>query len=266
MNLTVSTFNIRTPNDTGLQAFETRLPLCDEFFAEVAPDIVGLQEVKPEPYAQFREHQPGYEFIGIGRLADGTDEAVPIAWKKDRFEKIDGGTFWLSETPEVPGSRAFDTYWPRICTWVKLRVKDAPESEKPAPIFCVYNVHLDNLVVPAQNLGLSLAKERLLAQIKAASETGTAPFCAILLGDFNIEAGSEVLVNFDREVSGILTEHTAHLPLTYHGWQEKAEKIDYIYTTNNLVPTAKSSLYKKVNAAGTCISDHWPVVLDLKTE
>lgn len=268
MIFTVSTFNIRKNKDIGLQSFEARLPLIDSFFAEAAPDIVGFQEVMPEPYATLRERLPEYDFIGVGRLADGSEEAVPLAWNRDKFEKLDGGTFWISDTPEVPGSRAYDTYWPRICTWASLRVRDQ--------VITVFNIHLDNLSVPAQELGLKLVSEKIQNIIRTSptvsppndksNDQAASGFCgtsAILLGDFNIEPNSEALVHFNHETAGLLTDHTGNLPQTYHGWQQESEKIDYIYTTGSLVPASEAYLYKKVSASGTCISDHWPVVVKL---
>src|SRR3712207_7586469 len=56
--------------------------------------------------SDLEERLPGYRWIGVGRM-DGKDggEFSPILYRSTCLEPIDHGTFWLSETPEEPGSR-----------------------------------------------------------------------------------------------------------------------------------------------------------------
>src|SRR4051812_15635396 len=77
-------------------------------------DLAGLQEVKPEQRAWLIEHLPEFGFVGIGRKPGDTDEAVPVVYRKRRFELLDSGTFWLSEKPSEPGSTSWGNKLPRI--------------------------------------------------------------------------------------------------------------------------------------------------------
>ena len=84
----------------------------------------------------------GYAFYGSYRDNTSSSEACPVAYLKSRFEFIEGGTFWLSATPSVVGSKAWgngieNSGYPRICTWALLRDK------ANGGVFCFAGTHLD---------------------------------------------------------------------------------------------------------------------------
>ena len=87
------------------------------------------------------EKLPGYAVFSAGR-DDGKDagESAAVFYRKERFEKLDGGHFWLSETPDVPGSKGWDAALPRVATWVRLKDRAAPD--RPPVLFL--NTHLDH--------------------------------------------------------------------------------------------------------------------------
>jgi len=62
-----------------------------------------------------------YDYYGNGRDAKNEDEAGPIFYKRDKFYPIESGMFWLSETPDIPGSILKKAYLPRIVSWIKLK-------------------------------------------------------------------------------------------------------------------------------------------------
>ena len=47
-----------------------------------------------------------YEVLGVGR-DDGQEkgEMTALYFKCERFQKLESGHFWLSETPDIPGSK-----------------------------------------------------------------------------------------------------------------------------------------------------------------
>ena len=47
-----------------------------------------------------------YEVLGVGR-DDGQEkgEMTALYFKRERFQKLESGHFWLSETPDIPGSK-----------------------------------------------------------------------------------------------------------------------------------------------------------------
>src|SRR5688572_30355099 len=125
--LRVMSFNIRygTAKD-GPNHWDLRRDLLVDTIRKFDPDLLGTQETLLEQAEYLAEKFPQYDWLGVGRDdAKRKGESVAIFWRKDRFEKLDAGHFWLSETPEVPGSKSWDTALTRMTTWVKLRDKKA---------------------------------------------------------------------------------------------------------------------------------------------
>ncbi|KAI4376234.1 hypothetical protein MLD38_014019 [Melastoma candidum] len=62
---------------------------------------------------------PGYEQFGISRKGseDHSDEHCTIFYDKEKVEIVEGGTFWLSESPSIPGSKSWGSEVPCIATW-----------------------------------------------------------------------------------------------------------------------------------------------------
>ena len=119
-------------------------------------DAFGLQEVDPEQMQYLREKMPGYGFVGEHRNPDRkSGEASPVAYRKDRFDLVKQNTFWLSDTPEVPGSRSWGAMCRRVCTYAVL--KDRVTGKH----FCFVNTHLDHKSELANTNGMHLILERM---------------------------------------------------------------------------------------------------------
>ena len=246
----IITFNIRTNADKGLQAFENRLPLLADFLREEGADIVCMQEVKPEMREALREALPMYRFFGKGRFADFSNEAVPILYDPEKLTLLAEETFWISNTPCVPGSRYADCYHPRICTWGRFAAETGDE-------FFVLNTHLDNLVGSARLFGARLAAHEIAKQPK--------DMPVIFCGDFNAEPDSEVVRYLLSADSLGFTELSGAFPYTYQGFgKAPTEKIDYFFVNAGIVPTAPVRMEERIAPDGTYISDHWPLVLEFE--
>ncbi len=129
--LRVMTFNVRygTAND-GENAWDQRKKLLVDVIREFDPDLLGTQEVLASQADFLQEKLSDYALVGVGR-DDGKrqGEFSAALYKKSRFDALDSGTFWLSETPDVPGSKSWDSLLPRIVTWVRLRDRESPQRE-----------------------------------------------------------------------------------------------------------------------------------------
>lgn len=177
-DLRVGSYNIRfsdgdrgTPNDWNLrkEALAGQLRGLDL-------DVFGLQEVCPDQMADLRERLPDYELVGDHRdQGRQTGEASPVVYRKDRFECVKSGTFWLSETPEVPGSKSWDTACPRVCSYVFLKDRQADRR------ICFANTHLDHWSAAARENGMKLILERLSGLSEGAP--------VVLTGDHNCRHG-----------------------------------------------------------------------------
>lgn len=171
----VMSYNIRygTAND-GENHWEKRKEFLVATIKSFAPDLLGTQETLGFQRDYLAAQLKDYEVLGVGR-DDGKDkgEMTALYFRRDRFEKLDGGHFWLSETPEVPGSKSWDTSLTRMVTWVKLRDRQNPKA-KPLLYF---NTHFDHRGEQARTESAKLIRRRIIAAGKNVR--------VIVTGDFN---------------------------------------------------------------------------------
>lgn len=171
----VLSYNIRygTAPD-GENRWERRREFLLETIRRLDPDLLGTQETLAFQRDYLAQNLPEYEVLGVGR-EDGKErgEMVAIYWRRERFERLDAGHFWLSPTPDVPGSRGWDAALPRMVTWVKLRDRKHPEKK---PILWM-NTHFDHRG--------QLAREESAKLLRLKVEELGAGCSIIVTGDFN---------------------------------------------------------------------------------
>jgi len=88
------------------------------------PDLVGLQEVHAGKQApDVRASLLEYRFLGVerGGPGDAAREISAVLVRSEAFEVLSERTFWLSSTPDVPGSRSWGSAYVRTATFVRLR-------------------------------------------------------------------------------------------------------------------------------------------------
>ena len=174
--LRVGSYNIRySRGDRGTEnAWEARRDDLAALVRKMNLDVAGLQEVEPCQAAYLTNALPRYALFGDFRNADrASGEASPILYVKERFSLEDGGTFWLSETPDKPGSRGWGAHRPRVCTWAILRDRESGAR------FCFANTHTDHESRLARQEGMRLILEKRLGSIMQGGMT------TILTGDHN---------------------------------------------------------------------------------
>jgi endonuclease/exonuclease/phosphatase family metal-dependent hydrolase len=173
--LRVMSFNIRygTASDGENNWLKRRDFLIDTIRA-FDPDLLGTQETLDFQRDYIAEHLEGYDHFSAGRN-DGKEagEMAAVFYRAARFEKLDGGHFWLSETPDVPGSKSWDSALTRIVTWVKLR--DRQNSRARPLVF--FNTHFDHMGQEARLRSAELLRRRI---DDLAPETPV-----VVTGDFN---------------------------------------------------------------------------------
>lgn len=175
--LSVMTFNVRLASAAdGDDVWPKRRDLALKVIQNEDPDFFGVQEAQRVQMDFLAKRLPGYVSVGVGREADGGGEFSALFFKRDRFDLSDAGTFWLSDTPTVPGSRTWGNNLPRIATWARLLDRNSGDR------LVVINTHWDHESQPARvNSG------RLMADRAREWVEGGEP--VIAMGDFN--AGPE---------------------------------------------------------------------------
>ena len=156
--LKVGSYNIRLESgDKGTpNAWDKRKTDMVELIRQLDLDAFGLQEVCPGQVDYLTNNLPQYAFIGEHRNADRVSgEASPIFYRTNRFEALKHGTFWLSETPDVPGLKGWGAACPRVCSWAWLKDKETGKT------FCFANTHTDHISALARKEGMLLIIRRM---------------------------------------------------------------------------------------------------------
>ena len=157
-SLKVGSYNIRLQNgDKGTpNAWESRKVDFINLLRRMDLDAFGLQEVCPGQAEYITNNLPQYVLVGEHRNADRVSgEASPVLYRKDRFDALKCGTFWLSETPEVPGRKGWGAACPRVCSWMWLK------DRKTGKTFCFANTHTDHISALARKEGMLLIIRRM---------------------------------------------------------------------------------------------------------
>jgi endonuclease/exonuclease/phosphatase family metal-dependent hydrolase len=208
------------------------------------PDVLGVQEALASQVDELLVHLPGYSYVGVGR-DDGkrAGEYAAVFYRRDRASVVESGTFWLSDTPDVVGSKTWGNNVVRVCTWAKLRTTEGAE-------FTVYNAHFDHESQPSREKSAALVRSRVSG-------------FAVVMGDFNAGESNAAVTSL---ISGgiVDTFRTLHREATevgtFNGFDPKAskgEKIDYVLCTPGwkvLESGIDRTLYN-----GRAPSDHFPV-------
>jgi endonuclease/exonuclease/phosphatase family metal-dependent hydrolase len=251
------TFNIRYDNpEDGINAWTNRISLINNFISEVKPDIMGLQEVLWRQYEVLDTLLKDYKSVGVGR-EDGArqGEMNPVFYLKDRFNLVRTITFWLSETPEVPGSRNWGSSLPRIVTWLEL------VDSRSKKHFYVFNTHFAHDSDSARKMSSRI----LLSVIQKTA--GGYPF--IVTGDFNMlpySTSYSILTGPDESVpllkdSYFISEKKPSGPAyTTNGFEDRPGngRVDYVFVKNGMKVLDHQTFIRKEN--DVFLSDHWPVM------
>ena len=220
-------FNIRYANPKdGPDLWENRREAVAKLIRDES-DLAGLQEVLPSQRAEIAAGCTDFSVVGVGREVGDEGEASPILFRKDRFSALASGTFWLSDTPEIPASHTWGNTLPRICTWVKLR------DAKSGAVFFFFNTHLDHQSQPSREHGVALIVQRMLAR------EGTEP--VLLGGDFNISEGNPAFVLLAGKKSPLLPLHSAYKMMdipaegTFHAFTGKPQPSAIDFFSSNTI-------------------------------
>ena len=266
LELRLMTFNVRyeTPDDRDGHAWRDRISGAVRMIRRERPDIIGVQELLHGQAADLWASLPEHRFFGVGR-DDGLrmGEYSGIFYRQDRFQAdpADGGTFWLSETPEQIGSRTWGNEIPRVAAWLRLVDKASGRG------FYVFNTHWDHKNQPSREQAALLIARRIDAR-KHREEP------VALIGDFNSNelnpgmlylTGERVAAAATQRIwaNGMVDTYQAIHPgkpdrRTLHFWKgnrDGALKVDHILVSRN----AKILAAAIITDDDPVVSDHFPV-------
>ena len=250
--ITLMSCNVRcyAPDDLFEKSWFYRAKLIAETIDQVQPDIIGFQEVTWLHLGYLQDVMPGYDSTILYRDDFVLAEGCPIFYRTDKFELVDKGGFWLSETPDVM-SKDWDSACYRVCSYTILKQKATGKE------FVVFNTHLDHVSDLARINGIQVVLDKI-------QEFGDVP--AFLMGDFNAKPGSDTLnavtEHFDdSQVVAPITMESC----TYQKWGEKLDsvRIDYIVASKGKTEILEYGVCKNV-FDGVYPSDHFPIFVKAK--
>ena len=252
-SIKVISYNVRCSGGDGENHWDKRKHASLNMINDEKPTIFGLQEANPDQMQYLVENLPQYGHIGVGR-EDGVSrgEHMAIFYLKEEVELLDGGTFWLSETPDTP-SKGWDAACKRTCTWTKLKMK------KTGTEFAYLNTHLDHVGKEAQREGLALI-------VRRAEDIVPQGMTAFVTADFNALTSDPIFEPLkadmkDAREEAPVTDHRG----TFNGWNVANTAnpncvIDHIFFRGAEAHTFKVLCDK--NYGAPYISDHYPVVME----
>lgn len=257
--VTVMSFNVRQSKakevDPG-NSWINRKDACLQMLKETMPDVVGFQEVQMgDQWPFFRDSlKTSYDGYAIGRR-DGKvkGETSGFLYNRDKLTLLEHGTFWLSETPEVP-SLSFDEKYYRSATWGIFKVA------KSNKYFLYINTHM-GLTYMSQTKGFKVILDKL-------PELNPIGYPVVITGDFNVTMSHDAFDTARQTMNNAIEvaerKVCADAP-TYNAWgnERRYAIVDHIWLSKDV----KCLLYVTDNKeydGHKFISDHFPIMTELK--
>lgn len=250
-------YNIRYHNPAdGDQAWPNRKEQVTALLQRYQPDLIGLQEVLKGQLDDLAAELVDFAWVGVGREDGRTrGEYAPIFYRHTRLDLLDSATFWLSETPQQPGSFGWDAACVRIATWARFQDKTSGAT------FLMVNTHFDHRGEQAQVESARLLRDFLNDPAQYVP--------AIITGDFNCTAQDwpyQLLTRPAASAGLPLCDALIYTQMPHHGpvatfttdfADPLQEKIDFIFVWPG--PAGE-------DAALPAIQVHHHAILDDQTE
>lgn len=250
--LRVMTFNVRYPNpDDGANRWERRRDLMVRTIREQHPDVLGTQELYKLQGDYLASKLPHYTWFGVGRYGDDRDEHMGVFYRTDRLRLVESGNFWLSDTPDKPGSISWGHPLPRMVTWALFEMKAGGRR------FYCYNTHF-----PYRDQD-EPARTRAAQEIAGRLKSLPAKLPFVLTGDFNTTPGSPAHALLTQTLQDARTSAGTHSgpDATFHDFTGKPDhRIDWILYRGFRAVAVHTVTTRH---AGRYPSDHFPVSAEL---
>ncbi len=256
MPLQVMTFNLRHASDIPPNTWASRRPVVSELLRRRAPDLIGTQEGLYAQLQDIARDRPEFSWIGWGREGGSRGEFAAIFYRTGRLQSLAFDHFWLSETPQVVGSKSWGSSCVRMATWVRFRDLQSGRD------FEFWNTHLDHESQLARERGAALIVQRVREQRTSLP--------VVLAGDFNAEARANPAYNLFTDAGWSDTWFQSARRVepdfaSFHGYAAPvpdAPHIDWILTKGEV--RADETRVVNFEIDGQYPSDHFPVMAALR--
>lgn len=251
MELKVISFNIRHCNDPEGNSVAERAPRLYEVISKYSPDVMGFQELRTqwEPYLE-EYFKNEYEMFNKYRAGAQDHEAAPIFWRRDKFECLKTGYFWLSDTPECESCGWDEVFnaW-RMCEYVVLKERESGKQ------FVFINTHFgfgDNCQRKSADLIFEYSKK--------ISDLPT-----FVTGDFNMKPDTVGYKQMTKHFVDVNAATRNDMRMTYHAYHPENitdQHLDYCFINEKITPIDYKLLDDSVN--GKYPSDHFGIMATIE--
>lgn len=256
-SINVMSFNIRlnTASDS-LNAWPYRKDMVASQILFHDVHLLGVQEALHDQMIDLQARLPQFKYTGGGR-DDGKEkgEYSALFYDSTRLQLLKAGMFWLSETPDIPGSKSWDAAITRMVTWARFR------DRKTKKVFYAFNTHFDHVGKVARR------ESARIIQRKVQELAGNTP--AVITGDFNARPSDEpiqVILDPNEPLrlkdAKALSETGHYGPTgTFNAFRNKEtndEPIDYIFLRGNWKVKKHATISQ--TWGGHFASDHFAVL------
>lgn len=255
----VASYNTAAPWGNLIKGTYTtrRAHLFAQQINNTLPDSFGVQEINSDWVERFEELLPQYAYYGVKRGGDDkerTSEMSGIFYLKDKFNILDKGTFWISNTPDKE-SKFDEAACYRICSFAVL------ENKITGFKYIHMNTHLDHVSTEAQNLGgkLILNKSQELKKLYPEAKI-------VITGDFNqgVQGEAIKILSANGFTSANTVVENGDKIATYHGWTGNKEDtpIDFIFADDTM--KIKSYNVQNEKVGNSFVSDHYMITAEIE--
>lgn len=255
--LRVMTLNLHVDWPGSPRPWRERRPLVAELLRGARPHLLGTQEGLRDPLRDLGDDlgTDRYGWVGQGREGGDRGEFMAVGYDRARLAALEHGHFWLSDTPQVPGSETWGGGCPRMVTWVRLRDRDSGGELLAA------NTHFDHASQYARRRAARLLADRL--------DTLAPGLPRVVTGDFNTAAGGDVhtalLAAADLVDTWDVAERRGPALGTFHDYgppEPDGDRIDWILASRGTL--VREAVLDTFARDGRHPSDHLPVRAQLR--
>lgn len=248
----IVTYNLRSIwKGDGINGFIHRAGMIFEKINKELPDIIAFQEAIPEHINFLKIAFPGYHFTGHGREQGYDGEGVFTAIRKETMMELGNETVWISPTPYIIASKfEKQSGCSRACNITQVR------DRRNGHIYRIFNIHLDHAFDEARVEGIKCVLDFV------EKRNNELDVSTVVLGDFNAFPDSETISIINK--CGKYTDITQSIPVTFHGYTGIQDKIDYIYVSDDLKKSLRSTYIWDDVDNGIYLSDHYPICAEFE--
>lgn len=259
-SLNLMSFNIRLNlASDSLNAWPLRKDLVASQVLFHQVHVLGVQEALHEQMIDLKQRLPGFHFAGVGRKDGATaGEYSAIFYDSSRLQLLQTNTFWLSQTPSIPGSKSWDAAIERIVTWGKFHDRINRDT------LFVFNTHFDHIGSEARRQSALLLMQQI--QILAKDKP------VVLTGDFNARPGEPPILAITDTSQPFSLINSAKISLTrpygptgtfnaFRSMENSDEPIDFIFVSRHFSVQRHGTISQTWK--GRFASDHFAVFAEL---